>query len=211
MHPDYGYFEESKLDKTYDVQLLKRLLPYTRPYTRLLLWSIGLVVLITLLELALPYVTKMAIDRHIVPHLDTSQSETAVVNGTKERFLRIPLSDPKIAPVVDRYPELINIDSGMAVIAYSDLNRIKKSDLKILRHRDVAGLALLTGLFLMLVFLDFILNFFQKLIMETTGHKMMHDLRMRLFQHTTELPIDHSNKRVYGRVNGSRRFSNWTS
>ena len=200
MHPDYGYFEESKLDKTYDIQLLKRLLPYTRPYRRLLLWSIGLVVLITLLELALPYVTKMAIDRHIVPRLDISRSESTDVEGTGKRFLRIPLSDPKIAMVADRYPELITIESGTAKIAYSHLGRIEKSDLKILRHRDAVGLAVLTGLFLMLVLLDFILNFFQKLVMETTGHKMMHDLRMGLFQHTTELPIDFYTRNPVGRL-----------
>ena len=200
MHPDYGYFEESKLDKTYDVQLLKRLLPYTRPYRRLLLWSIGLVVLITLLELALPYVTKIAIDRHIVPRLGISQSENASADGARKRFLRVPLSNPKVAAVADRYPDLISIESGMATIAYSNLDKIEKSDLSILRQRDVAGLAMLTGIFLMLVLLDFILNFFQKLIMETTGHKMMHDLRMGLFQHTTELPIDFYTRNPVGRL-----------
>ena len=31
MHPDYGYFEETQLGKRYDVKLLKRLFPFTRP------------------------------------------------------------------------------------------------------------------------------------------------------------------------------------
>ena len=70
MHPDHGYFEETKLCKTYDIKLLRRLLPFVQPYRRLLVWSVGLVVLITLLELALPFVTKMAIDRFIVPGIE---------------------------------------------------------------------------------------------------------------------------------------------
>ena len=32
MHLDYGYFEETQLGKPYDVKLLKRLLPFIRPY-----------------------------------------------------------------------------------------------------------------------------------------------------------------------------------
>ena len=70
MQPDYGYFEEKKLGKPYDVKLLKRLYPFTRPYRLLLFGSIGLVLLITVLDLALPYVTKVAIDRYIVPQMD---------------------------------------------------------------------------------------------------------------------------------------------
>jgi len=45
MEPDYGYFEEKKLGKPYDVKLLKRLYPFTRPYRLLLFGSIGLVLL----------------------------------------------------------------------------------------------------------------------------------------------------------------------
>lgn len=67
MKPDFGYFEETKLGKPYDLKLLKRIYPFARPYRLLLFGSIGLVLLITLLDLALPYVTKIAIDRYIVP------------------------------------------------------------------------------------------------------------------------------------------------
>ena len=62
MQPDYGYFEETKLGKPYDLKLLKRLYPFSQPYRFLLLGSILLVLLITALDLALPYVTKIAID-----------------------------------------------------------------------------------------------------------------------------------------------------
>ena len=70
MQHDHGYSEESKLGKAYDIKLLKRLYPFSRPYRLLLFGSIGLVLLITALDLALPYVTKVAIDRYIVPTAD---------------------------------------------------------------------------------------------------------------------------------------------
>ncbi len=186
MHPDYGYFEESQLGKAYDFRLMRRLLPFARPYRRLLIWSVGLVVLITMLELSLPYVTKMAIDRFIVPSIDMSQTRAESADAIKKRWLRVPISNQAIKDVADRYPELITIVSGTAEVAYTDLEKIERSDLAVLRHRDVIGLAILTGIFLLLVFVDLICNFFQKLIMETTGHRIMHDLRMRLYEHTDD-------------------------
>ena len=64
MRTDFGYFEEKELGKPYDIKLLKRLYPFSKPYKYLLLGSILLVILITLLDLSLPYVTKIAIDRY---------------------------------------------------------------------------------------------------------------------------------------------------
>ena len=43
MQSDYGYFEEKKLGKPYDVKLLKRLYPFIHPYRPLLFGSIVLV------------------------------------------------------------------------------------------------------------------------------------------------------------------------
>ena len=54
MQHDIGYFEEGQLDKRRDMRLLARLLPFLSPYRRMLAASIGLVMLITALDLALP-------------------------------------------------------------------------------------------------------------------------------------------------------------
>ena len=70
MKSDFGYFEEEKLGRAYDMRLLRRLYPYVGPYKVMLLGSIILVICITLLDLSLPYVTKIAIDRYIVPQAD---------------------------------------------------------------------------------------------------------------------------------------------
>ena len=103
MQHDHGYFEESKLGKPYDIKLLKRLYPFTRPYRLLLFGSIGLVVLITVLDLALPYVTKVAIDRYIVPTTDGVAAGKASENKTRERVIRVDLADPQKRALVDIY------------------------------------------------------------------------------------------------------------
>ncbi|MBW1647084.1 MAG: ABC transporter ATP-binding protein [Deltaproteobacteria bacterium] len=64
---DGAYDPERPLARAYDVKLLRRLWRYLRPHGRRLAGAVALVLLITALEVALPYVTKMAIDAYIVP------------------------------------------------------------------------------------------------------------------------------------------------
>jgi ATP-binding cassette subfamily B protein len=200
MKSDYGYFEETKLGKPYDLKLLKRIYPFTRPYRLLLFGSIGLVLLITLLDLALPYVTKIAIDRYIVP---LTASQPAAADGTEkstERFFRAELSDPQQQALVDKYRDLFTVEGTTARIPYQALSRLKKSDLAVLRKDDVAGVTYITAIFLILVALNFILNFVQKMIMEYTGHMIMHDLRLSLFGHIQNLATAFFTRNPVGRL-----------
>jgi ATP-binding cassette subfamily B protein/subfamily B ATP-binding cassette protein MsbA len=59
------YHEEAALKKVYDRRILKRLLKYTKPQKWLILLAIILMLVITGLELAQPYLIKIAIDDHI--------------------------------------------------------------------------------------------------------------------------------------------------
>ncbi|MEE9118950.1 MAG: hypothetical protein V3U02_10215, partial [Calditrichia bacterium] len=77
MRSDFGYTEEEKLGKPYDIKMLSRLYPFTKPYKRLILYSILLVIIITLFDLSLPYITKIAIDRYIVPPIASTPSEAS--------------------------------------------------------------------------------------------------------------------------------------
>jgi len=200
MKPDYGYFEETKLGKPYDLKLLKRIYPFTGPYRRLLFGSIGLVLLITVLDLALPYVTKIAIDRYIVP---LTISETVAADGAEKsprRVIRTDLNDPQQQALVDKYRELFTIEGATALIPYQALSQLEKSDLALLRKGDVAGVTYITAIFLILVILNFMLNFVQKMIMEYTGHMIMHDLRISLFSHIQNLATAFFTRNPVGRL-----------
>jgi ATP-binding cassette subfamily B protein len=200
MHPDYGYFEETQLDKTYDVKLLKRLLPFVIPYKFLILWSIFLVIGITALDLALPYVTKIAIDRYIVPQTTDEAGADARTDRSRKRFLKADLKSPRQSDIVQKYGPLFQIEGQTAFISFDDLSQLEKADLKILRKQDLAGLGRLAIVFLIIVFLNFILNFAQKMIMEYSGHIIMHDLRMRLFIHIQDLAIEFFTRNPVGRL-----------
>jgi ATP-binding cassette subfamily B protein len=166
MRSDRADFDEKRLGKAYDFRLLRRLLPFARPYRLLFAASILMVVLITLLDLALPYVTKIAIDRYIVP-------QETIDRGRPDD------------PAVPR-PEASSAQS--------------REDLPIRRERDLAGLGLVTAAFLALVVLNFVFNFCQVMIMEYSGQKIMHDLRMRLFSHILGQSVSFFNHNPVGRL-----------
>ena len=57
--------EEEILGKAYDSVLMRRLLRYLRPYSRAVLFALAAIIGNAMLQLAQPYLVKVAIDRHI--------------------------------------------------------------------------------------------------------------------------------------------------
>ncbi len=200
MQIDFGYFEEKKLGKPYDVKLLKRLYPFVRSYRTMLFWSILLVVAITLLELSLPYVTKTAIDRYIVPQIDLLPGQRDNDVKFKNRTIKATLSNPAVQEVVGKYLNLFDIEGSVAHISFDKLSLLEKDDLAVLRRPDVTGLTTISIIFFAIILIDFALNFIQKIIMEYTGHMVMHDLRMRLYGHIQTLSIKFFTRNPVGRL-----------
>jgi ATP-binding cassette subfamily B protein len=196
MRRDYGYFEEDKLGKPYDTRLLKRLWPHIRPYRVLVLISVLLVSGITVLDLALPYLTKVAIDRYIVKDVRENQ-----ISETEGRIYTIELEAyPKATRVVDRYPELFEVEGPVARIAYRDLSRLDKSDLRDLRAQDRYGVSIVALVFLAMAVGHFALSFGNVMIMESAGQSIMHDLRTNLYQHIQGLSVSFFIRNPVGRL-----------
>ncbi len=63
------YHDEEVLGKAYDSRLLKRLLRYLRPFWFQVVLAVAILLSVTALELAGPYLIKIAIDRHIVTRI----------------------------------------------------------------------------------------------------------------------------------------------
>jgi ATP-binding cassette subfamily B protein len=67
------YIQADELqEKPYDSRLMKRLLRYLAPYKRLVAVSVLLLAIESLLELAPPFLTRMAIDRYLAPATDVA-------------------------------------------------------------------------------------------------------------------------------------------
>ena len=155
MRSNLEYFEEDKLGKPYDIKMLLRLYPYTRPYRLMLFLSVFLVILITGIELSIPYLTKIAIDRYIVPRIENTK--TLRVNENV-RYLYFDMTDSKISEIILKYPNEFKIKENSAVIFYEDLSKLKKEDLIILRKDELVGVGIITCIFLFIIIFDFIFS-----------------------------------------------------
>ncbi len=200
MQTDFGYFEEKQLGKPYDVKLLRRLYPYTIPYRLLLLCSIILVVFITLLDLSLPYITKIAIDRYIVPQKESVVNQSPDSAKDKVRYLKADITDPAIEAIVYKYSDRFEIDESLARISFDELSQLEEKDLAILRKDDLAGVTFIAAIFLAMVMAGFVLNMVQVIIMEYTGQMIMHDLRVKLFSHIQSLSVAFFTRNPVGRL-----------
>jgi len=189
-----GNFEEDQLGKTYDLKLIKRLFPFVKPYGLIFLFAILMLGMITLLDLAIPYVTKEAIDRYIVPI--TSMKEA----GHEKGLIPVTMDKEHEKRLVERYPLLfVQTESGLC-IPLGQLDKLSKEDRALVRQKDLVGVARASLLILAIVCVHFILTFFQKLIMEYSGQMIMHDLRMSIFNHIQSLALPFFNRNPVGRL-----------
>ena len=68
MHaPVAGGDEDEILGKAYDGRIVRRLVPYLKPYRLIILVSLVLLLFSSAMDLAGPYLTKVAIDHNIAP------------------------------------------------------------------------------------------------------------------------------------------------
>ncbi|MBF0303014.1 MAG: ABC transporter ATP-binding protein [Desulfamplus sp.] len=147
-----GYQEqEEELKKQRDVTLLKRFIPLLKQNKKVIVISISLMVLLSLGEIIVPFITKTAVDQYILPGMADGVSQTDKANY--------------------------------------------------LFNAAISGLIL----FIISVIL-FFLNFFQTIVMEYAGQRMMHDLRIEIFDRIQKLPVAYFSQNTVGRL--STRVTN---
>jgi ATP-binding cassette subfamily B multidrug efflux pump len=73
--------DEEALGKAYDSRLMRRLLQYMAPYKLWVVLALGLVAVVTPLELAPPILFRNAIDRYFVPAMNRTVVENVAWNG----------------------------------------------------------------------------------------------------------------------------------
>lgn len=199
MRFDYGYEEESAGSEPYRIRVLGRLLPFLKPYLGLLTVSAALVLLITGVELAMPYFTKIVVDRYVVP-VRTAPAGQQDGGQAENRILVVGLRDREVKAIIGRHAGLFEVRGDQAAIRYRDLRSLSPAELAVIRRSDMRSLLQMVLLFLVFVLADFGLNFGQRFVMEYTGHRVMHDLRSRLYRHVQRLPMEVFNRNPVARL-----------
>jgi ATP-binding cassette, subfamily B, multidrug efflux pump len=244
MYADFGYMEEGKLGKPYDLKLMARLGGFLRPYWRLMALSLLFIMIIAALDLLIPYLTKEAIDRYIVvearevilgedgspeEHRFWSQYGQKLIPKKEKRAFLLP---PEVLRSMDRkemtlfqksglltenryylfvpqkqeedilkkYPSFFERSGSHWFIPIDRMKELKREDLLVLRGKDAEGIFHIALLVVLILVVNFGLNFSQVYTMELAGQKMMHDLRMKVFSHLQGLPISFFDKNPVGRL-----------
>ncbi len=203
MGVDRDYFAEEKVGTMTDANLIQRMAPFIRPYMRHLAAAVLLILIVTLIDLAIPYVTKVAIDQYIVPVAVTeTQGEGSPGTSTdgKTRIIEVDLSDPAVKAIVTKYRDHFFFRNGQAGIRLADLTNLAPADIAVLRKTDLAGIARMTLIFIVLIAAGLVASFFQQMMLEYTGQVIMHDLRMQLFTHIQSLSVAFFTKNAVGRL-----------
>jgi ATP-binding cassette subfamily B multidrug efflux pump len=245
MYTDFGYMEEGKLGKSYDLKLMTRLGGFLRPYWSLMALSLLFVLIMAGLDLLIPYLTKEAIDRYIVvaarevvlkedgspeerrfwsqygqklvPEKEKGKfllpSEVLQSMDRKEitlfqkfglltdnRYYLFVPQKPSEEEILRKYPSFFERSGSYWFISFDRMKDLRREDLLILRGKEVEGVLDIALLVVLILVINFGLNFSQVYAMELAGQKMMHDLRMKVFTHVQELPVSFFDKNPVGRL-----------
>lgn len=80
MFKNDSHSDDSQPGKIYDIRLAKWLLSYLKPYKKHIFFSIFLLLIVSIIDISLPYLTKNAIDKYIIPQSPLGMEER--VKGT---------------------------------------------------------------------------------------------------------------------------------
>lgn len=228
MSTNWHEFEDEALGKAMDLPLLKRLLRYVRPYKRMFVVAFTCAALATLIELALPYMTKLAVDSVLVlPWVEVTADEAPVPEAWEmeegrflvdtrlvptrtmerletegrvgRRYLVVPPED-RGAEIAGRYPEVFQETPLGLVAVEADLGAVPPTDRLRIQHGALVLLGYLALAFLGLLLLRFLFTYGQVFILQVTGQKVMYDMRRDIFRHFLRLPIPFLDKQSVGRL-----------
>lgn len=224
------FHDEETLEKAYDYGLMKRLMKYAKPHRWLILFTIFLLLIITSLELAQPYLLKVAIDDHIngiqdpMVAYDLGNSPEQGVVFQDKVFIRENKIEDTIDFSITRFQILeskniyyliegalpknqkfdVIIQNEKPVIISNEQSYITteltNEDIQLFRQEDIKSLYNIGALFFGILLVGFILNYIQIYLLQYTGQKIIFSIRQQLFSHLQTLPLSFFDKNPVGRL-----------
>ncbi|MBI3950118.1 MAG: ABC transporter ATP-binding protein [Acidobacteria bacterium] len=152
-----GFHEEEVLGKAYDGRLMRRLMTYLRPHRRIVCGAVGIILLQSLMDLAGPALTVIAVDLFIKPE---SAASLTTISATAKQVM-----------------DALGIQ----------LSR-------------TAGLNITGATYLAMLLLGFFFYYWQTVLVQTLGQRVMYDLREQIFGHLQRLDIAFYDRNPVGRL-----------
>ncbi|NLY20191.1 MAG: ABC transporter ATP-binding protein [Tissierellia bacterium] len=208
------------IKKSGDIELIKRLLEYSRPYFKYMFFVLILLLLVTVLQLLSPYLVKTVIDDHLsvqdrayygydienLPQPFTN-SDTILFNGKhyiseteldkfdyekpEAEFLATENGNHYLVKYDDGFGQNKNIESRIA---------ITKDEYASFRSDDINGIQRIGIFYLITIFALFIINYAQSIILTIISQKIIFNVRNDLFYHIQGSAIGYFDNQAVGRL-----------
>ncbi len=245
MRGEYGYMEEGELGRPYDMSLLRRFAPYAARYMRSIAAALALAVAVTLFDLAVPYLSKVAIDRFILSSWQLVDFSKSSISGPSDlpgsrpgafqptvdsgrfavAYAEIKKLDPELLTTLRNLgllkskpyariseadfleleekigqAETIRLEAGGILLPESVFEGLNPEDIKTLRSSDLRGLSLVAAVFATLVVASFGLGYAEHYLLESTGQRIMFDIRSELFSRMQSQSLRFFDRNPVGRL-----------
>jgi|GEM_PF-280472 len=237
-----------------DLKLLGRLWPLIRPLSGIIAVGAAMVIFSALASVALPYATKLAIDRYIVPvgprltlKADAAPppaAERLLASGAlefsghegiyflkpeafakldrkeerqlvKDRFLtveryytrpKVGAGDDAMLALAESRPDLVLRYPNLLVVEEKNLAALPDGVVAMWRGADLTGLSRLALVFGLLMFVSYLFEFGQRVILEAAAQRLSLNLRQKLLHHLFGL-----SQSFFDRVQSGRLTSRLTN
>ena len=204
--------EEEIVGKSYDSNVMKRLLDYAKPHWKLLVISISFLVFITLLELLNPFLIKIAIDDHINGNIrpkiemevDAPYEGVLIAGNKYVKEEKIPSNE---LDNYENYPRMqINKEDGNHYLVEYGNEGVEgglllSDDLySQFRQFDIEGLDRVAIVFFLVILFTFVLNYAQTYILNYTSQKIIFSIREDVYNHILKLSTSYFDNNPIGRL-----------
>ena len=241
--------EAKKGNKTYDLRIIKWLYSYTGPYRTYMFLALVFMLLTAGLELTVPYIAKLAVDRYIYPswriaELNGKDKNRELVLDIKDKYpkLVVPIDDNSylidmseidnedrhnlekldlvsherylainqqnlsvqnnkdLSKIVANNRDIFDEAGSYDYISYTSLSELKRSEIIVLRSDEIKHVIRFASLLFLCLLGIFIFSSLFTYLLNYSGHKIMHRMRVRIFSHIMKLPQTFFDRNPVGRL-----------
>jgi ATP-binding cassette subfamily B protein/ATP-binding cassette subfamily C protein len=196
---DYRLESETAGSK-FDWEIFKRLWEYIKPYKFLFFISLVFLSLATVLQLSIPYFTKVAIDNYMSQDYKYIVSDSEIIDGYKVGLETSTVWIKKDSEGVFKLDYLMDKKDGFNL---TDGEKSYYLSPEIMGKFRVDDINLLENLVIILAFIlvsNFFCSFGQVLTSNKMGQKVILDVRKKLFDHLLRLPMKFYDRNPAGRI-----------
>ena len=119
---------------------------------------------------------------------------------TLKRFYRTSVASSQKTLADMPVRSIHRMDDNSFLVAYERLNSLSKEKILKIRVGDIRGVALVGGLFFVLLILSFGLSYGQYYLLEFTGQHVMQDIRLKLFDRMQSQAVSFFDRNPVGRL-----------